>query len=58
MAEFEAAIEVLRVGGSYRPQALISSNIAFAALPETFEALRQRTTQCKVLISNDVPLRN
>jgi 2-desacetyl-2-hydroxyethyl bacteriochlorophyllide A dehydrogenase len=58
MAEFEAAIEVLRVGGSYRPQALISSNIAFAALPETFEALRQRTTQCKVLISNDAPLRN
>jgi 2-desacetyl-2-hydroxyethyl bacteriochlorophyllide A dehydrogenase len=58
MAEFETAIEVLRVGGSYRPQALISSNIAFAALPETFEALRQRTTQCKVLISNDAPLRN
>jgi 2-desacetyl-2-hydroxyethyl bacteriochlorophyllide A dehydrogenase len=58
MAEFETAIEVLRVVGSYRPQALISSNIAFAVLPETFEALRQRTSQCKVLISNDVPLRN
>jgi 2-desacetyl-2-hydroxyethyl bacteriochlorophyllide A dehydrogenase len=53
MAEFECAIEVLRSGGTFRPQALISSNIAFAALPETFEALRHRTTQCKVLISND-----
>jgi 2-desacetyl-2-hydroxyethyl bacteriochlorophyllide A dehydrogenase len=53
MAEFESAIDVLRSGGNYRPQALISSSVTFAALPEVFEALRQRTTQCKVLICND-----
>jgi 2-desacetyl-2-hydroxyethyl bacteriochlorophyllide A dehydrogenase len=53
MAEFETAIEVLGSGGNFRPQALISSSIAFSELPETFEALRQRTTQCKVLISSD-----
>jgi 2-desacetyl-2-hydroxyethyl bacteriochlorophyllide A dehydrogenase len=53
MAEFETAIEVLRSGGNYRPQALISNSVTFGDLPETFEALRQRTTQCKVFISTD-----
>jgi 2-desacetyl-2-hydroxyethyl bacteriochlorophyllide A dehydrogenase len=52
MAEFEAALDVLRSSGTYRPQALVSSSIAIADVPEIFEALRQRTTQCKVLISN------
>jgi threonine dehydrogenase-like Zn-dependent dehydrogenase len=51
MAEFEAALDVLSSSGPYRPQALISSRIAIDDVPEIFEALRQRTTQCKVLIS-------
>jgi 2-desacetyl-2-hydroxyethyl bacteriochlorophyllide A dehydrogenase len=58
MAEFETAIDVLRSGGRYRPQALISNNISCGDVPEIFETLRQRTTQCKVLISNETALRN
>lgn len=50
MAEFEAAIDVLAMEGAYRPQALITKHIGFTKLPSTFEDLRNRTTDCKVLI--------
>ncbi len=50
MAEFETAIEALGPG-RFRPQALITDRIGLAEVPTTFEALRRRTTQCKVLIA-------
>jgi threonine dehydrogenase-like Zn-dependent dehydrogenase len=50
MHEFETAIDVLATDGQYRPQALITERIGLGGVPETFEALRNRTTQCKVLI--------
>lgn len=49
MAEFSAAIDALG-GGSFRPQSLITERISLDRLPDTFEALRRRTTQCKVLV--------
>ena len=49
MAEFATAIDALGPG-RFRPQALITDRISFGQTPKTFEALRQRTTQCKVLI--------
>jgi threonine dehydrogenase-like Zn-dependent dehydrogenase len=49
MHEFGTAIDALD-GGRYAPQALISETIALADLPVAFEALRQRSTQCKVLV--------
>jgi 2-desacetyl-2-hydroxyethyl bacteriochlorophyllide A dehydrogenase len=49
MREFHTAIDALD-GGRYAPQALISETIALVDLPTAFEALRQRTTQCKVLV--------
>lgn len=52
MAEFEAALEALGPG-RFRPQALITGRIGFGAVPDTFEALKRRTTQCKVLIAAD-----
>lgn len=52
MSEFEAALEALGPG-RFRPQALVTGRIGFAEVPETFEALRRRTTQCKVLITAD-----
>jgi (R,R)-butanediol dehydrogenase/meso-butanediol dehydrogenase/diacetyl reductase len=52
MAEFETALEALGPG-RFRPQALVTGRIGFAEVPETFEALRRRTTQCKVLITAD-----
>ena len=53
MAEFDAAFEALGPG-RFRPQALITSRVAIGQAPEAFEALRRRTTQCKVLIATDV----
>jgi threonine dehydrogenase-like Zn-dependent dehydrogenase len=50
MAEFETALEALGPG-RFRPQELITERIGFAEIAETFEALRRRTTQCKVLIT-------
>ena len=47
MAEFSVAIDALG-GGRFRPQSLITERINLDRLPETFEALRRRTTQCKV----------
>ena len=52
MAEFAAALEALGPG-KFRPQALVTGRIGFGEVPETFEALRRRTTQCKVLIAAD-----
>jgi nucleoside-diphosphate-sugar epimerase len=49
MAEFATAIDALGPG-RFRPQALITDRISFLQTPETFEALKRRTTQCKVLI--------
>jgi 2-desacetyl-2-hydroxyethyl bacteriochlorophyllide A dehydrogenase len=52
MAEFETALEALGPG-QFRPQALVTGRIGFGEVAETFEALKRRTTQCKVLIAAD-----
>lgn len=53
MAEFEAALDALGPGG-FRPQELVTSRIDLEDLPTTFEALRSRSTQCKVLIAAEL----
>ena len=50
MPEFETALEALGPG-RFRPQALVTGRIGFGEVAETFEALKRRTTQCKVLIA-------
>ena len=50
MAEFAMAIDALATFETFRPQALITEKIGLGHVPEAFEALRNRTTQCKVLI--------
>jgi (R,R)-butanediol dehydrogenase/meso-butanediol dehydrogenase/diacetyl reductase len=50
MAEFTTAIDALSGPGRFRPQALITDRIGFDRVPDTFEALRRRTKECKVLI--------
>ncbi|RUM22088.1 Zn-dependent alcohol dehydrogenase [Rhizobium vallis] len=52
MAEFETALSALGPG-RYRPQALITGRIGLNDVPEAFEGLRRRTTQCKILIAAD-----
>ncbi len=47
--EFGVALDAL-AGGPFAPQALITDRIGFSELPQIFESLRRRTTQCKVLI--------
>ena len=47
MHEFACALDALSDG---KPQALISDRISLTDVPHSFEALRHRTTQCKVLI--------
>jgi threonine dehydrogenase-like Zn-dependent dehydrogenase len=50
MHEFASAINVLE-GDQVSPSSLISETISLTELPAAFEALRQRTTQCKVLVN-------
>lgn len=50
MDEFAMSLEVLAEGGRFRPQALITERIGLELVPDTFEGLRNRTAQCKVLI--------
>lgn len=50
MHEFNTAISALD-SGAYSPQALISETVSLTALPTSFEALKKRTTQCKVLVN-------
>ena len=47
--DFAAVIEAL-AKGEVRAQPLHSSTVSLDELPAAFEALRQPTTQCKVLI--------
>lgn len=49
MHEFANAIDALDTG-RFAPQNLISDVVGLQAMPVAFEALRQRTTQCKVLV--------
>lgn len=50
MHEFVLALDALASQGPFRPQSLITDRIGLAGVPDAFEALRRRTTQCKVLI--------
>jgi (R,R)-butanediol dehydrogenase/meso-butanediol dehydrogenase/diacetyl reductase len=49
MGEYEAALDALD-GGHAPPHAMITETVALTAMPATFEALRKRTTQCKVMV--------
>ena len=48
--EYRSALDALDSGAA-EPRALVTETISLAALPETFEALRRRTHQCKVLVA-------
>ena len=48
--EYEAALDAL-AEGAIEPRLLVSDTIALDAVPEVFESLKQRTSQCKVLIA-------
>jgi (R,R)-butanediol dehydrogenase/meso-butanediol dehydrogenase/diacetyl reductase len=48
--EFEGALDAL-TAGSAEPRLLVTDTIALDAVPATFEALKTRTHQCKVLIA-------
>lgn len=52
-AEFGVALDALR-GGPFAPQALITDRIDLSPVPQVFEGLRRRTTQCKVLIEPEL----
>ncbi len=49
MREYRAALDVLD-GGKVSVKALVTDTIALSAMPEVFESLRRRTTQCKVMV--------
>lgn len=49
MPEFETAIRALDKG-TYAPQYLISDTVPLFSMPDAFETLRTRSTQCKVLV--------
>lgn len=48
--EYEAALDALDAG-SAEPRLLVTDTIGLDRVPETFEALKRRTHQCKVLIA-------
>jgi (R,R)-butanediol dehydrogenase/meso-butanediol dehydrogenase/diacetyl reductase len=48
--EYEAALDALDTGDA-EPRLLVTDTIGLDAVPATFEALKRRTHQCKVLIA-------
>lgn len=48
--DFAFAIDVLR-SGAPEPRALVTGTVALSNMPSTFEALRRRTNECKVLVN-------
>ncbi|HEY1963163.1 MAG TPA: zinc-binding dehydrogenase, partial [Rhizomicrobium sp.] len=49
LREYQAALDAMD-GGHAPPRAMITDTVALAAMPDAFEALRRRTTQCKVMV--------
>ena len=49
MRESEKSLDVLD-GGQAEPRALITDIVPLSTLPVVFESLRQRTSQCKVMV--------
>jgi threonine dehydrogenase-like Zn-dependent dehydrogenase len=49
LKDFQVAIDTLD-SGHIAPRSMVTDRIALDAVPTAFEALRQRTTQCKVMI--------
>ena len=49
MHEYQASLDALD-GGKAPPSAMVTDTVSLAAMPPVFEALRQRTSQCKVLV--------
>jgi (R,R)-butanediol dehydrogenase/meso-butanediol dehydrogenase/diacetyl reductase len=52
MREYEASLALLD-GGYAEARALITDTIPLSGLPAVFESLRQRTSQCKVMVRPD-----
>jgi (R,R)-butanediol dehydrogenase/meso-butanediol dehydrogenase/diacetyl reductase len=52
MREYQAALDALD-GGRVAAKALVTDTVALADMPAAFEALRRRTTQCKVMVRPD-----
>ena len=48
--EYQASLDAL-AEGAIEPRLLVTETIALGAVPEVFESLKQRTSQCKVLIA-------
>ncbi len=49
--EFQVAIDAFHAG-NLEPRSMITDRISLAQLPDAFEALRERTTQCKVMVDS------
>ncbi len=52
--EFGVALDALAEAARFAPQVLITDRIGLSPVPQIFESLRRRTTQCKVLIQPDI----
>lgn len=52
LGEFRAALDALD-GGHCAAKAMVTGTVSLTRMPETFEALRQRTSQCKVMVRPD-----
>lgn len=52
--EFGIALDVLGEGARFAPQTIITDRIGLSPVPQIFEGLRRRTTQCKVLIQPEI----
>ena len=50
-SDFHTTLDVLEAGDT-RPHSMITDTIKIDETPKAFEALKQRTTQCKVLIDS------
>lgn len=52
--EFGVALCALGEGARFAPQTIITDRIDLSPVPQVFEGLRRRTTQCKVLIQPEI----
>jgi threonine dehydrogenase-like Zn-dependent dehydrogenase len=47
--DFETALDAIEAG-EHKPEEMVTDTVNLTKMPQMFEALKQRTTQCKVLV--------
>ena len=51
LGDFQSVVDAMEAEDGIAPRAMITDTVSLQAFPDAFEALRERTQQCKVMLA-------